>query len=138
MKAEKAEPDGLRLALLIIIIHAVVGSLHAAAHQVLGVELSLLQLIYIILVIMLAPLAAGILFWKRLKTEGGALLVCSLAGSLIFGVFNHFVGMSPDHVSRVAELPQKSWAFVFQITALLLALVEAFGIWAGLRVLKSV
>ena len=138
MKGESSTSDGLRLAFMAIIAHALVGSLHAAAHQVLGVQISPLQLVYIILVITVAPLVAGILFWKRMKTEGGLLLVCSLAGALFFGVFNHFLAISPDHVSRVAELPQKTWTLVFQITAVLLALAEAFGIWAGMRVLKRV
>jgi hypothetical protein len=138
VKGETAKPGALRLALLTIIVHAVVVSLHSAAHQVLGVEASPGQLIYIVLVIMVAPLAAGILLWKRLKTEGALLLIGSLYGSFVFGVFNHFVAMSPDHVKRVGELPQKSWVFVFQITAALLALVEAFGMWAGIRLLRKV
>jgi uncharacterized membrane protein len=138
MNGETSMPNEIRLALATIIVHAVVVSLHAAAHQILGVQASLVQLIYIVLVIMVAPLAAGLLLWKGLKTEGAALLVCSLMGSLIFGVFNHFVMNTPDHVSHVGELPQKSWALVFQITAALLALVEAFGIWAGMRALNKV
>lgn len=131
-------PGDIRLVLATIIAHAVVGAFHSAAHQILGVQVSLGQLIYIILVIMLAPLVAGLLLWKRLRTEGAALLICSLAGSLIFGVFNHFVMNTPDHVSHVANLPQKNWVFVFQITAVLLTLVEAFGIWAGMRTLNKV
>lgn len=137
MKGETSRDDGLRLALWAAFIHTVVGVLHGAAHQALGVELSWLQLIYIVPVIFLAPLVAGLLLWKKLKNEGAALLFISLVGSLIFGVFNHFLAISPDHVSRVAELPQESWVFVFQISAVLLALSEAFGIWAGWRVLKK-
>lgn len=127
----------IRLALAAVIAHAVVLSLHAAAHQILGVEASQAQLFFIVIVIMVAPLAAGLLLWRRM-TAGAALMVCSMAGSLIFGVYNHFVAISPDHVSHVARLPQKSWAIIFQITAALLALVEAFGVWAGLRTLKKV
>lgn len=137
MKEDASTDDGLRLALLAVFIHLVFGAVHAVAHQILGVELSWLQLIYIVLVITLAPLVAALLFWKRLKNEGAALLFISLAGSLMFGVFNHFLAISPDHVSRVGELPRKSWVFLFQITAVLLALSEAFGIWAAWRVLKK-
>jgi hypothetical protein len=137
MKGATSPPREFRLALAVIIVHAVVGSLHSTAHQILGIQVSLAQLIYIVLIIMVAPLAAGILFLKRLKTEGAVLLICSLFGSLIFGVFNHFVANTTDHVSHVGTLPQKFWAIVFQITAVLLALVEAFGIWAGMRVLNK-
>lgn len=128
----------IRLALATIIAHLVVVSLHAAAHQILGVEASQAQLFFIVIVIMVAPLLAGLLLWKRVLTAGAVLMVCSMTGSLIFGVYNHFVAISPDHVSHVARLPQKSWAIIFQITAALLALVEAFGVWAGLRTLKKV
>lgn len=86
---------------------------------------------------MLAPLAAGLLLWKRMKTAGALLLAASMAGSLIFGVYNHFVALSPDHVSHVGLLPQKFWALIFQITAVLLVLIEATGIWAGMRTLKT-
>lgn len=86
---------------------------------------------------MLAPLVAGLLLMKRMRAIGALLLACSMAGSLLFGVYNHFVLISPDHVSHVGALPQKFWAFIFQMTAALLALVEALGIWAGIRMLKS-
>ena len=138
MSAPTIRPDKIRLAQAAIITHTVVGFLHSAAHQMLGVQASPAQLVFIITVIMVAPLVAGILLWKRLKTEGAGLLIVSMAGSLIFGVFNHFVSLSPDHVSQVAALPQKNWALVFQLTAALLALVEMFGIWAGILVLRKV
>ncbi|MDT4896091.1 MAG: hypothetical protein QOH25_1168 [Acidobacteriota bacterium] len=127
----------IRLALAVIIAHTVVLSLHSAAHQVLGVEASQAQLFFIVIVIMIAPLVAGLLLWKRMLTAGAVLMVCSMAGALIFGVYNHFVAISPDHVSHIARLPQKNWAIIFQTTAALLALVEAFGIWAGIRTLKK-
>ena len=130
-------PNALRLAIATIIAHAVVGALHAAAHQILGVEVSSTQLIFIVTVITLAPLVAAVLLWKRVKTFGAMLMICSIAGSLVFGVYNHFMASSPDHVSHVARLPQKTWTIIFQITAALLALIEAFGIWAGRRTLKK-
>jgi hypothetical protein len=129
---------GLRLALAAIIAHAVVLSFHSAAHQILGVEASPAQLIYIVVVIMAAPIVACILLWKRLMIIGAWLLVCSLAGAFVFGIFHHFVAISPDHISRVAELPQHNWVILFQVTAALLAGVEAFGIWAGRRILSKV
>jgi Na+/proline symporter len=137
MKESSSTSRALRFALAIIIAHAAVGSLHAAAHQILGVEASPLQLLFIIAIIMLAPLVAALLLWKRVAATGALLLVASMAGSLIFGVFNHFVAISPDHVSHVAMMPQKFWALIFQITAALLALLEALGIWAGIRLLKK-
>jgi hypothetical protein len=51
-------------------------------------------------------------------------------GSLLFGVYYHFVAVSPDHVSH---LPEGDAQGVFIVTAILLAISEAagtaFGIW---------
>jgi hypothetical protein len=66
------------------------------------------------------------------------LLAGSMAGSMLFGIYYHFLEISPDHVSRVGALPQKFWALIFKISAVLLALVEAAGVWAGMRVLRKV
>lgn len=137
MKERSSSSRTIRIALAIIIAHAAVVAMHAAAHQILGVEASPIQLVFIVTVIMLAPLVAGLLLWKKVRTIGALLLACSMAGSLIFGVYNHFVLISPDHVSHVGALPQKFWALIFQITAALLAFVEALGIWAGIRSLKE-
>lgn len=137
MKESSSTSRTIKFAMVTIVAHAAVGSLHAAAHQTLGVELSPLQLLFILAVIMLAPLIAALLLWKRMTATGATLLAGSMAGSLIFGVYNHFVAISPDHVSHVGAMPQKFWALIFQITAALLTLVEALGIWAGIRLLKN-
>jgi hypothetical protein len=137
MKEAPAKPKATRFALLVIVIHAAISALHGAAHQALNIQLSTPQLIFIVAIILIAPLMAGALLWKKAKTPGALLLIASMAGSFVFGVYNHFMMQSPDHVSHVAGLPQKSWAIVFQITAALLALVELVGIYAGIRVSKK-
>jgi hypothetical protein len=50
-----------------------------------------------------------------------------MAGSLVFGVVNHFVIVSPDHVSHVPA----EWSTLFTVTAVLLAVLEAAGTAAG-------
>jgi hypothetical protein len=52
-----------------------------------------------------------------------------MAGSLIFGLYFHFVHESFDHVShREHDL----WGITFTATAVLLAVVEALGCWIGI------
>jgi hypothetical protein len=138
MSAHTLKSDPVRLAMATIIAHVAVVALHSAAHQILGVQASPVQLLFIVIVIMLAPLVAWLLLWKSRRTTGALLLAGSMAGSLIFGVYNHFIAISPDHVAEVTHLPQQNWALIFQITAALLALIEAFGIWAGIRILSRV
>jgi hypothetical protein len=52
-----------------------------------------------------------------------------MAGSLIFGLVNHFVVVSADHVTQVAA----EWRSLFTVTAALLVASEAAGVAAGLR-----
>ena len=126
MKERPVQSARSGLALATIIAHVAVAALHGAAHQILGVELSANQLLFIVTVIMLTPLVAGLLLWKKMRTTGALLLACSMAGSLIFGIYNHFVAISPDHVSHVGALPQDSGHSFFRLPRTL-AFVEALG-----------
>lgn len=137
MNERRVTSNVVRLALATIIAHAAVALLHGAAHKIVNVKLSPLQTAYVAIVIVIAPLVAGLLLWKRAKTAGAILLAGSMAGALVFGVYNHFVAWSPDHVSHVASATPGKWAVVFQLTSILLAIVEAFGVWAGVRVFRS-
>jgi len=99
-----------------------------------GVGLSEWQNIYVITVILIAPLIALLLLWTRYARLGLLVLVISMAGSLIFGVIYHYVVVSPDHVSH---LPPGDAAGMFRLTAFLLILTELFGVVVGLFGLRS-
>jgi len=126
---------GARFALGMILAHVAVNAVHGAAHRELAIPLSRSQELFIVLVIGIAPLLAGVLIWKEFSF-GGLLLAASLAGSLVFGVWNHFVAISPDHVSHMPAAGSSLWKGVFQGTAILLVPTDALGCWAGLRLLK--
>ena len=119
-------------AYLTIIVHLLLVILHAAAHQTLGVDATAMQLSFIFTVIMIAPVVAGLLLWKFERT-GSLILALSMAGSLAFGAYNHFVGHSIDHVAEVAHLQPAIWSTTFQLSAVGLAISEAagtfFGVW---------
>ena len=123
-------------AIVVVIVHALVSLLHGAAHQRLNVPLSLSQNLYVVLVIFIAPLVAWALLWRKKYLLGALLLTASMAGALVFGVYNHFVASSPDHVSHVAAAATGGWVTVFQFTAVLLAVVEAVGCVFGIWLLK--
>ncbi len=61
-----------------------------------------------------------------------------MLGELAFGGYYHFVLAGADNVSAVGHLAMRSWAQVFQVSALLLALVEFAGVVAGVAGLKAV
>jgi hypothetical protein len=135
MAGKADRPSAVRFALRVVVAHAAAVALHSAAHEVLGVEATGPQLTFIVAVIIVAPLVAGLLLWRGREQAGALLLACSMIGSLVFGVYYHFVSDTADHVSHVARMTPAGWAVVFQATALALALTEAAGAWAGARAL---
>lgn len=117
-----------------VLAHLVVSIIHGRAHEGLAVGLSSWQNIYVLIVIVIAPLIAMLLIWTRPARPGLVLLVISMAGSLIFGVIYHYLVISPDHVSH---LPPGDAQGLFRTTALLLVLTELFGVVVGLWALRE-
>lgn len=126
-----------RLALLLLLGHIVVNMAHGVAHWALAIPLTRSQELFILLVIVIAPLAAGVLIWRGSRFAGPLVLAASLAGALLFGVWNHFVALSPDHVSHLLGAASPGWRILFHATAILLVPTEGLGCWAGLRMLKG-
>ena len=118
----------------LVLGHALVATVHGLAHQHLAIALTAGQKLFILLVITLAPLVSMVLLWTRLRKMGAALLLLSMLGSLIFGVVNHFVIISPDHVQHLST---GDWRFAFQITAVLLVVTECLGCWIGAKILRA-
>ena len=123
------------LSTVAVLAHLVVSIVHGRAHERLVVGLSNWQNIYVMTVIVVAPLIAMALIWTRYAHSGLVLLVISMAGSLIFGVAYHYVVISPDHVSHI---PPGEAQGLFRMTALLLVLTEVFGIAVGLWGLRKI
>lgn len=121
-------------ALAVVAIHFVVVLLHSIPHQVLPVKATPAQLAFIIPVIIVAPVLAGIVLTK-FQSAGTILLTGSMLGSLVFGVYYHFIADTIDHVEHVARLQPVFWSQMFEITAYLLAISEMLGTVLGLILL---
>jgi len=117
----------VRLGIAVVLVHVLITTPHSIAHTQLRIQMNLWQSIYIFAVILLAPIVSVILLWKRPKA-GFTLLAISMAGSLLFGVYYHFIAAGPDNVAQVHTHP---WASTFQISAVLLALTELAGVIVG-------
>ncbi|QLE44981.1 hypothetical protein FD723_30680 [Nostoc sp. C052] len=114
---------------------AIANGLHGLAHIEIPVALFLLQSSFVGIVIFLTPIIAAVLLWTQFYHLGSWLLVSSIAGSLLFGIYNHFIVISPDHVSQVAFA---GWGILFQITAIVILIVDGFGCWIGIWALKTI
>jgi hypothetical protein len=115
--------------LVTVVVHALIAATHGLAHAELGVELSVFQTSYVVVVIGVTPIVAAVLLWTRLARLGWLLLTVSMAAALVFGIYWHYVAVSPDHVSY---LPEGHSQGLFRLTALLLVVSEALGTAVGL------
>jgi hypothetical protein len=113
---------GVSNAIAAIAAHAVVGAVHGETHVRLGVTLTSAQSTFVNVVILVAPLLAGVLIWRPAPRAGGWLLLTSMFGALIFGLWNHFLVPGSDNVS---SMPANAWGASFQVTAVLLAVTES-------------
>ena len=120
-----------RIALLVVAIHFVVVVLHSIAHEVLSVKATPAQLAFIVPVIIVAPVVAGLMLLKFAKF-GVLLLTASMIGSFVFGVYYHFIADTIDHVDHVARLEPPFWSQMFLATSYLLAISEMAGAAVGL------
>ena len=116
-----------------VLAHVAVSVVHGIPHRALHIELSHPQELYVLIVIIVCPLIAMALLWTRRQRAGALLLAVSMLGSLVFGAWNHFVAGGPDHVAEVAP---GAMGLLFRVTAGLLAMCEAAGVWLGVSWLR--
>lgn len=117
-----------------VLAHLIVNIFHGQAHTRLGVGLSNWQQLFVLGVILIAPLVALVLSFTRYRRAGVWLLLVAMLGSLIFGTVYHYIVISPDHV---AHLPVGEARGLFRITAVLLLITEAFGVFVAAKALAS-
>jgi hypothetical protein len=116
------------LATIAVMSHAGVAWLHGAAHKQLGVGLNTWQTLFVQVVITAAPLVAMVLVWTRLARWSYLLLALVMAGALGFGIYHHYIAVSPDHV---AHLPPGDAQTMFKATAVLLIVTETIALGIG-------
>jgi hypothetical protein len=115
-----------------VLFNLAINIVHGAAHLELHIDLNPAEKLFVAAVILAGPLLVMALMWTRWQRPGLGLLAVTMAGSLAFGLYHHFVAMGPDHVgAQVAGF----WGTTFVVTACLLFLAEAAGTYVGVRYL---
>ena len=115
-----------------VLVHLLISAVHGLAHARAQVPLSLAANLFVFIVILAGPLIGLVLtLWS--KRVGAWVIGITMAASLVFGVANHFVLATPDHVSHV----DPHWRPLFAATALLLAVTEALGAALAIRALRE-
>jgi len=121
-----------KYATAIVVAHLLVNIAHGRAHRELQVRLDPPASIFVIVVVLISPLLAMALVWTTKKRIGLILLPLSMFGSLLFGLYHHFLGASPDHVRLQ---PASPWGIAFVLTAYGLLIAEAIGAYVGVHFL---
>ena len=113
----------------LVLAHLAVSMAHGSAHSHLGIGLSAWQKAFVGIIITAGPLVAMSFLWTRLQRVGTNLLGWTMAGSLIFGLYYHFIMPGADNALGLAP---GEWSIGFFITSVLLAVIEAWAcVWAG-------
>jgi hypothetical protein len=116
----------------VVLAHLVVSLVHGVAHAKANVPLSPAANIFVFAVILAGPLVGLGLMWPTPRL-GISLIGWTMAGALVFGLINHFVFASADHVAHVDPATRP----LFVTTAVLLVLTEALGAGLAIRSLRA-
>jgi hypothetical protein len=116
----------------IVVAHLLVNIAHGIAHRELRVGLDPPASIFVIVVVLVSPLFAMALVWITKTRIGLILLLFSMFGSLLFGLYHHFLVASPDHVRLQ---PASPWGIAFVLTAYGLLITEVIGAYVGVHFL---
>jgi hypothetical protein len=117
----------------IVLLHLLVNAVHVAAHLDLHIYLGRADTAFVLIVICLCPLVAMALLWTSWDRAGLLLLAVSMAASLLFGLYHHFVAAGPDHISGQVR---GFWETVFVFSAYGLLAAQAAGTYVGLYFLQ--
>lgn len=108
-------------------IHLSVAIWHGGAHTALAVGLSPFQTVFVFGVILFAPLLATLLLWTRLEDFALWLYVIAMTGSLLFGVYYHYLVVSPDNIHYLPPASDSA-RHRFTYSAAALAVTEAVAV----------
>src|SRR6516164_1428241 len=117
---------------IVVAIHLLINVVHGVAHREQHVGLAPSGSVFVITVVLILPLVATALVWTAQKRLGLILLSLSMFGSLLFGLYHHFLVASPDHVRLQ---PASAWGIAFVLTAYGLLITEAIGAYLGVHFL---
>ncbi len=118
----------------LVIIHLIATLWHGDAHSTLGIDLPTLKILYVYAVILAAPIVSVILVWTRFIVFGAGLFAFSMAGAVVFGVYHHYVLLSPDNIAHLPTgLAEAHSQFIE--SAALIAIIELLSALLGFFVL---
>jgi hypothetical protein len=86
---------------VLVAIHLAVNLWHGNAHTELGIALPPGKNVFVVVVILIAPLVAVSLVWTRHALAGLWMFFLSMLGALLFGAYHHYILVSPDNIGHL-------------------------------------
>ncbi len=123
-----------RYATFVVLAHAAVVFWHLVLVAKITPGLTELQMLAATTAINLVPAIALVLLWTHSPRLGGLLLLLPLAVGLVIGGEEHFVTPGPLNVFHMAATP---WVLPFQVTAVLLLVLEVLGCWIAAQAVRG-
>jgi hypothetical protein len=123
----------LRYATFVVLAHAGVAYWHL--FLCLKICPALQQVLLNVAVLNFAPLVALVLLWQHSPRLGGLLLGLALAAGLYAGSVEHFLDPGPFNVFHLAAT---KWALPFQVTVILLPVLQVLGCWVAIQSFRGV
>jgi hypothetical protein len=74
---------------------------HGDAHEILEIALPGLKMAFVVIVIVIGPIIGTALIWINHSALGCWITGCSMAGSVLFSVYHHYVLISIDNVDHL-------------------------------------
>jgi hypothetical protein len=126
-----------RIAITVLaLIHLFATLWHGNAHTKLAIELPPAKTIFVVIVILIAPLISVGFVWTRYLSAGLWIFFLSMLGALLFGVYHHYVMVSPDNVGHLpAGNPEFHSQFIS--SAAIIAVLELVSALVGAYFLYS-
>jgi hypothetical protein len=135
MKGNKMAHKARSSAVVIVCLDLAVDFIHALTHTGANIWLSFLGNAFVVVVILIAPLVSlFLLYIARLEWLGALLLFLSMLAAFLFGVWNHFLLPGSDNIG---DVPPGVWQQPFQVTAVLLTILQAVGTGIGIWCLSE-
>ena len=107
----------------LVAIHLAASIWHGGAHAQLAIDLPPEKALFVYVVILIAPIVAAVLVWTRYASMGLFVFFFSMFGALLFGVYHHYVLVSPDNVNHLPGGSPESHS-QFMTSACIIALLE--------------
>jgi sec-independent protein translocase protein TatC len=139
VQGQKADESGLFLTKVVVsslaAAHLAAAIWHGWAHSVLTVTLPPGKNLFVLVVIVILPVVAAGLVWTRWIRWAIGVFAISMLAALVFGVYHHYVMISPDHVAHLpAGSPADQSRFIW--SAGTIAALEAVAVLYGVTRLR--